>query len=94
MSEIGNRYWLETGRFFNESDNTHTPPSDTNSDKTRLSRFELYPEQRIFRNKPTPLHTTQYLDLFISYKEGFNLNTGKRNHLHLPEDDQFFSIIF
>ena len=36
-----------------------------------------------------PLHTTQYPDLFISYKEGFNLNTGKRNPLHLPEDDQF-----
>ena len=89
MSKIGNRYRLETERFFNESYNTHIPPSDTNSDKNRLSRFEIYPEQRTFCNKPTPLHTTQYPDLFISYKEGFNLNTGKRIPLHLPKDDQF-----
>ena len=39
-------------------------------------------------NKPTPLHNAQYPDLFFSYKDGFNLNTGKRNPLHLPEDDK------
>ena len=89
MSKIGIRYWLETERFFIDCYNTHTPPSDANSNKTRLSRFEIYPQQRTFCNKPTPLHITQYPDLFISYKEGFNLNTGKRNPLHLPEDDQF-----
>ena len=57
--------------------------------QTRPSRFEMYPEQKTFCNKPTPLHTTQYADLFISYKEGCNLKTGKSNPLHLPEDDQF-----
>ena len=90
MYKTGNRYWLETERFFNEFYNTQTHLSDAKSkDKPRLSRFEIYPEQRTFGNKPTPFHTTQYPDLFISYKEGFNLNTGKRNPLHLPEDDQF-----
>ena len=52
MSKIGNRYWLETERFFNESYNTHTPPSDTNSDKNRLSRFETYPEKKLFATNP------------------------------------------
>ena len=59
MSKLGNRYWLETERFFDESNNTHTPPSDTNSDKNRLSCFETYPERRTFCSKLTPLHIIQ-----------------------------------
>ena len=90
MSKIGKSYWLETENFLNESYSTRTPHSDENSkDKNRPSRFEVYPEQKSFCNKTFPLHTAQYLDLFISYKEGFNLYTGKRNPLHLPGDDQF-----
>ena len=40
MSKIGNRYWLETGRFFIESYAIHTPPSDSTSDKTGLSALK------------------------------------------------------
>ena len=55
---------------------TDTPYHDTKS-QTRLSRFEIFPESKMFCNKPTPLHLTQYPDLFITYKEGFNMQTGK-----------------
>ena len=39
----------------------------------------------MFCKKPTPLYTNQYLDLFITHIEGFNMHTGKRNPLQLPE---------
>ena len=43
----------------------------------------------MFCNKPTPLHLTQYPDLFITYTEGFNMQTGKPNPLQLPQDEQY-----
>ena len=43
----------------------------------------------MFRNKPTPFYTTQKRDLFLTYEEGFNMHTGKRNPLQLPEDEQY-----
>ena len=42
----------------------------------------------MFCNKLTPLCTFQYRDLFITYKESFILQTGKRKALQLPEDEQ------
>ena len=49
-------------------------------------------EVKCFAKKPTPLHTTQYPDLFITYKEGFNMRTGKRNPLQLPEEEQYYKL--
>ena len=43
----------------------------------------------MFCNKPTPLYTTQYPDLFITYNEGFNMHTGKPNPLQLPQNEQY-----
>ena len=43
----------------------------------------------MFCNKPTPLHLTQYPDLFVTYTEGFNMQTGKPNPLQLPQDEQY-----
>ena len=43
----------------------------------------------MFCNKPTPLYAKQYLDLVITYKEGFIIGTRKRNPLQLAEDDQY-----
>ena len=57
--------------------------------QTRLSRFEIFPENKMFCNKPTPLHLTQYPDLFVTYTEGFNMQTGKPNPLQLPQDEQY-----
>ena len=91
MSKLNNRYWLETEHFFNNhssTNSTDTPYHDTKS-QTRLSRFEIFPENKMFCNKPTPLHLTQYPDLFITYKEGFNMQTGKPNPLQLPQTEQY-----
>ena len=52
-----------------------TPYHDTES-QFRLSRVEIFPESKMFCNKPTPLYTTQNPDLFITYKESFNMHTG------------------
>ena len=43
----------------------------------------------MFCNKPTHLHLTQYPDLFVTYKEGFNMHTGKPNSLQLPQKEQY-----
>ena len=90
MSKLNNRYWFETEHLFyynNSNIPSETPYRDSKS-QIRLSRFEIFPENKMFCNKPTPLYTTQYPDLFITYKEGFNTHTGKRNPLQLPEDEQ------
>ena len=79
MSKLNNRYWLETEHFFNNHsspESTNSPYHDTKS-QTRLSRFEIFPENKMFCNKPTPLHLTQYPDLFVTYTEGFNTPLGE-----------------
>ena len=91
LSKLNNRYWLETEHFFNN--HSSTIPTDTlyhdTKSQTRLSRFENFPENKMFCNKPTPLHLTQYPDLFITYKEVFNMHTGKPNPLQLPQNEQY-----
>ena len=37
--------------------------------QTRLLRFEVFPENKMFCNKPTPSYTTQYTDLFLHLKK-------------------------
>ena len=54
-----------------------------------LPRLELFTEKNIFHKKPTRMKTTQYPDLFITYREGFNLNTGSRNPIVVDEDLTF-----
>ena len=90
MSELNNRYWLETEYFFNNNKShilSEGPYHDSKS-QTRFSRFADFPESKMFFNKPTPLYTTQYADLFITYEERFNMHTGKLSPLQLPEDEQ------
>ena len=43
----------------------------------------------MFCNKPTRLYTIQYPELVITYEEGFNMQTGERNPLQSPEDEQY-----
>ena len=91
MSELINRYWLETEHFFNNHSSTtssDTPYHDTKS-QARISRFEFFPENKAFCNKPTPLYTTPYPDLFVTSKEGFTTHTGKSNPLQLPRNEQY-----
>ena len=50
-------------------------------------KFTLH--KKSFCIKPSLLHTTQYPDLFVSYTEGFDINTGERNPSILPQNEQF-----
>ena len=91
MSKLNNSYWLETEHYFKTivfSIPSKTPYHDSKS-QTRHSLFEIFPENKMFCNKSTPFNTTQYSDLFITYKEEFNMHTGKLNPLQLPEDEQY-----
>ena len=69
MSKLNNRYWLETEHFFNNKDSDI--PSETrylvSKSQSRLSRFEIFFESKMFCHKPKPLFTTQYPDLFVTY---------------------------
>ena len=91
MSKLNTHYWLETEHFFNNNKShilSETLCHDSKS-QTRLSRFEIFPESKMFRNRPTPFYTTQNSDLFITNKEEFNKHTCKGNPLQLSEDEHF-----
>ena len=90
MSKQSNRYWLETEHFSitNKSRILSEVPYHDCKSQTRLSRFELFPESKLFCTKLTPLHT-QCPDIFFTYEKGFNMHTGKRNPFQLPEDEQY-----
>ena len=79
---------LNTSLILNSNVPHQTPYHDSKS-FTRLSRVEVFLESKIICNKPTPSNTTQYPDLFITYKDGFNVQTGKGNTFQLPEDEQY-----
>ena len=54
-----------------------------------LSRMEVFLLKNVFCKKPTQLDTTQYLDLFVIYREVFNMNSGKKNQILVDEDASF-----
>ena len=48
-----------------------------NHTKSQIAtRFELYPKTVRECGSPRPIHKTEYDDIFILYKYGFDLNTG------------------
>ena len=51
-----------------------TPLSKVNN--PNFSRFEIYPIAQTFCGKPEPLFSTQYDDIFVTYLDGFDMNTG------------------
>ena len=91
MTRIKDRYWIETDNFSESSDNTQnlqtegiqgtkypnvkTPQSTI--DNPSLSRFEIYPIAQTFCEKPEPLYSTQYDDIFVTYSDGFDMNNGQ-----------------
>ena len=94
MTEIDDRYWIETDSFVHSSipnkfdtssgiKGTSFPfihaPHTQNPHNPSLSRFELFLHTRTFCGKPEPLYTTQCSDFFVSYQEGFNMHTGQPN---------------
>ena len=91
MTRIKDRYWIETDNFFDSSNitkhlqtegikgtkypNVKTPQSTV--DNPSLSRFEIYPIAQSFCGKPEPLFSTQFEDIFVTYLDGFDMNTGQ-----------------
>ena len=91
MTRIKDRYWIETDTFIETSNITHklqtegiqgtrypnvkTPQSKVSNPS--LSRFEIYPIAQTFCGKPEPLFSTQYDDIFVTYLDGFDVNTGQ-----------------
>ena len=55
--------------------NVKTPQSTV--DNTSLSWFKIYPIAQPFCGKPEPLFSTQYKDIFVTYLDGFDMNTGQ-----------------
>ena len=90
MTRIKDRYWIETDTFIETSNitqelqteriqgtrhpNVKTPQSKVSNPS--LSRFEIYPIAQTFCGKPEPLFSTQYDDIFVTYLDGFDMNTG------------------
>ena len=91
MTRIKDRYWIETDNFIDSSNitqhlqtegikgtkypNVKTPQSTV--DIPSLSRFESYPIAQTFCGKPEPLYSAQYDVTFVTYLDGFDMNTGQ-----------------
>ena len=91
MTRIKDRYWIETDNFIDSSNitqhlqtegikgtkypNVKTPQSTV--DIPSLSRFEIYPIAQTFCGKPEPLYSAQYDVSFVTYLDGFDMNTGQ-----------------
>ena len=44
-----------------------------------LSRFELFPHALTFCDKTNPVYSAHYFDVFVTYKEGFNILLDNQN---------------
>ena len=91
MTRIKDRYWIESDNFIDSSNitkhlqtegikgtkytNVKTPQSTV--DNPSPSRFEIYPIAQTFYGKPEPLYSIQYEDIFVTYLDGFDMNTGQ-----------------
>ena len=95
MTRIKDRYWIETDNFIESSNitqklqtegiqgtrypNIKTPQST--AENPSLSRFEINPIAQTFCGKPEPLFSIQYEDIFVTYLDGFDMNTGQQDHI-------------
>ena len=91
MTRIKDIYWIETDTFIETSNitqklqtegiqGTRYPNVKTLQSKVSnpsLSRFEIYPIAQTFCGKPEPLFPTQCDDIFVTYLDGFDMNTGQ-----------------
>ena len=104
MSKINDRYYFETDDFFNtngiktEKTNQGVTPTafqhfklPLGTDKHSLSRIEIFQNKQTFCKKPTPMHTTQYLDLNINYQRRFNMQTENKTPTVMLEQNEQIS---
>ena len=90
-TRVKDRYWIETNNFIESSNitqnlqnegikgtknpNVKTPHSTV--DNPSFSRFEIYTIAQTFCEKPEPLYSTQYDDIFVTCLDGFDMNNGQ-----------------
>ena len=55
----------------------------------KLYQDSKFPQQKTFCKKPTQLLLTYFLNSFVTYREGFNLNTGNKNASVVDENPSF-----
>ena len=94
MTKIEERYWIETDSFVHSPQSmkpkttsgikgtahpyVHAPHTQ-HPNNPSFSRFEVYPTAQTFCGKPDPLYSTQCSHLFVTYTDGFNMDTGQPN---------------
>ena len=90
MTKIKDRYWIDTDNFITSSNITQNPQNEgiqgtqypnirtpkSSVGNPSLSRFEIYPIAQTFSAKPEPLFSTQYDDIFVTYLDCFDMNSG------------------
>ena len=90
-TRIKDRYWIETDNFIESSNitqnfqpegiqgteypNVKTPKSTV--ENPSFSRFEIYPIAQTFCEKPEPLYSSQFDDIFVTSFDGFDMNNGQ-----------------
>ena len=82
MTRIEDRYWIETDNFIESSNITQNLQTDgiqgtkypnvsipqSTVENPSLSRVEIYPIAETFCGKPEPLCSTQYEDIFVTFR--------------------------
>ena len=62
-------------------------PHTQNPNNSSLSRFEVFSNAQTFCGKPDPLYSTQNSDLFVTFTDGSNMDTGQPNPQSMINED-------
>ena len=89
MSKLKNSYCFETEHFFNNNNSNIHPETPYHNSKSQTCLVFKFSLKKNFCTKPTLLYITLYFEPSITYEDGFNMHTGQRNPLQLPEDEQY-----
>ena len=53
--------------------------------ENKLTRFQIYQETEIACKYRNPLYKTQYSEILVEYEKGFDMTTGKKNLILMPQ---------
>ena len=79
MVKYQQRYWIESNAEWTTVQD-HDSPKKTSMNHTKsqiATRFEVYPKNVRECGSPRPIRKTKYDDIYILYKYGFDMDTGK-----------------
>ena len=80
MVKYQERYWIETNAEWTsvQQHDSSQKIKMNNTNSKIATRFEIYPFVEREYGSLHPIHKTEYADIYISYKYGFDINTGKK----------------